>query len=160
MIKLNLGSGSHLLPDHVNIDQLVQDGVEFGDITALDKYGDGTVDHIYAAHVIQCFHDRELVPVALAEWYRVLKPGGTLMVEVPNPIPMTKLYLEGKLPHETFIQGTYGDTAEGNLQTTCFSVPYLDSLLLSAGFVDTKHAGQPSYSIHDPRTNLVMLALK
>lgn len=42
---------------------------------------DGSVDAITLQHVIEHLED---VPAALAEWHRVLTPGGTLLVQTPN----------------------------------------------------------------------------
>lgn len=162
-MKLNLGSGPYLLDGYVNIDRLNGDGkikgIEYGDILKLD-YADGTVDEIYSSHVLQCFASRTSVPVALKEWHRILKPGGTLIVEVPTILPMLKDYLVGKIPHDLFVQGMYGALGECNLQTTCFNKASLADALSEAGFQDVKQIPQPTYSVHHAVTNLVMTATK
>lgn len=164
MIKLNLGCGAYLLDGYRNIDRLNANGeikgVQYGDITKLDCCESNSIGEIYSAHVLQCFHDRELVPVALKEWHRILKPGGTLIVEVPYILPLIKDYLSGKLPHDLFIQGMYGALGEHNLQTTCFDRPYLSDLLTEAGFTGIKQILQPKHSVHNAQTNLTMTATK
>lgn len=74
------------------------------DITHLPD-ADGTADAICAVHVIEHFYKWE-VPNVLAEWKRVLKPGGKLILELPS---MEKVFryianaMDRKLPmSETF----------------------------------------------------------
>lgn len=50
--------------------------------SALDlPFKDGTLDFVHASHLLEDFEDWALV---LAEWGRVLKPGGYLIIAVPD----------------------------------------------------------------------------
>ena len=83
MKKLHLGCGwRNFGPDWIHIDGGNYEHLDFGDITKL-IYQDNTVDLIYASHVLEYF-DRDEAEVLLTEWIRVLKPGGTLRIAVPD----------------------------------------------------------------------------
>jgi SAM-dependent methyltransferase len=85
-IRLNLGSGDKNLPGYVNVDAAPsRKGVTpdlICDIRQLDL-PDQHADEILAIHVIEHFYRWELDDV-LADWRRVLKPGGKLILECPN----------------------------------------------------------------------------
>eukprot|EP00802_Teleaulax_amphioxeia_P023730 Tamp_24353.p1 GENE.Tamp_24353~~Tamp_24353.p1 ORF type:complete len:147 (-),score=10.98 Tamp_24353:243-683(-) len=55
----------------------------------------GSVDEIYASHVLQSFHYRldDAVRATLREWYELLRPGGKLYVSVPDFPTLCWLYL-------------------------------------------------------------------
>lgn len=81
-MKINVGCGDDLKPDCVNVD--FRPGV--GDVTAnMDDlpFPDGSVEQVFALDVLEHV-PREQGRAALAEWYRVLAPGGRLVLRVPN----------------------------------------------------------------------------
>ncbi|USN54575.1 MAG: methyltransferase domain-containing protein [Candidatus Peribacteria bacterium] len=50
---------------------------------------------VRASHVLEHFYMDELVPI-LNEWMRVLKPGGHLLISVPDIIRCARFILDGK----------------------------------------------------------------
>lgn len=76
--KVNLGCGEHNFPGYEPVDIRVNGK----DVRTLD-YPDNSQDEVYASHVLEHLPATE-VPAALAEWVRVLKPGGTLRIAVPD----------------------------------------------------------------------------
>lgn len=52
-----------------------------GDATLMDGTPDETFTTVYASHVLEHLHEPER---ALANWWRILKPGGHLIVLVPH----------------------------------------------------------------------------
>ena len=46
-------------------------------------FADGCADVVYNSHLVEHFAEWEVVPM-LAEWRRVLKPGGTLQIRCPD----------------------------------------------------------------------------
>ncbi|KKN83504.1 hypothetical protein LCGC14_0297420 [marine sediment metagenome] len=76
-IRLNLGSGDHVVPGYINIDRKL--GTE---AYPLD-YPDESVDVIRVSHLLEHFAMRE-VPAVLTDWVRALKPGGVLKLAVPD----------------------------------------------------------------------------
>ena len=81
MLKLNIGSGKHKLEGYVSID--IQDCADVVLDLEKDKlpYEDNSVDEIAAFHFFE--HINNLLPL-VNECNRVLKPGGHLVVAVPN----------------------------------------------------------------------------
>jgi predicted SAM-dependent methyltransferase len=55
-----------------------------GDCTAMTMIADGTVEAVYASHVLEHFGYDSDLPLVLREIVRVLRPGGQLMVSVPD----------------------------------------------------------------------------
>ena len=94
-IKLHLG-GTEPHSDWKILDIESRPEVDFiGDAADLSQFADCSIDTIYASHILEHFHhllNNELL-TALAEWYRVLRPGGQLMVSVPNLQTLCWLYL-------------------------------------------------------------------
>jgi SAM-dependent methyltransferase len=78
MVKLNIGSGDITIPGFVNVD--IKDGVDARKL----PYADGTVDVVYSSHLLEHFDYNDEVPAVLAEWVRVLRPGGLLRISVPD----------------------------------------------------------------------------
>ncbi len=83
-VKLNLGCYDRKIHGFVNIDireDVLPDLID--DVFKLEKIKDGSVDLIYACHVLEHadYRDSER---ALQRWFSVLKPGGTLRLAVPD----------------------------------------------------------------------------
>ncbi len=98
IIKLHLG-GTEPHSDWKILDIEPRPEVDFiGDAADLSQFADHSIETIYASHILEHFHyllNNELL-TTLAEWYRVLRPGGQLMVSVPNLQTLCWLYLN---PH-------------------------------------------------------------
>ena len=83
-LKLNLGCGPHHLDGWLNIDSNPgEDPDVVADVTDLSMFEDNSVEEIYASHILE--HIDVRVPV-LPEWARVLRPGGTITIIVPDII--------------------------------------------------------------------------
>ena len=76
-IRLNLGAGPYNDPRYTPLD--IKTGT---DVRKL-PYADGSVSEVYASHLLEHFSFRERDAV-LAEWVRVLEPGGILRIAVPD----------------------------------------------------------------------------
>jgi SAM-dependent methyltransferase len=81
--QLNLGCGNYPLEDHVNVDGDFR--VRPQVICDLDRrpypFPDGAFTRIFASHVLEHLRDPF---AAMAEWHRLLAPGGELHVKVPH----------------------------------------------------------------------------
>jgi SAM-dependent methyltransferase len=83
-LRLHLGCGPDRRHGWINVDARVEvepDVVARAD--ALPMFADASVDEIEACHLFEHLTPHE-AERALVEWRRVLKPGGTLMLELPN----------------------------------------------------------------------------
>jgi predicted SAM-dependent methyltransferase len=93
-LRLNLGAGATELPGFISVDRKTG-----GEVYPLD-YHDECAEIIRASHVLEHLPRRESLAV-LAEWVRVLKPGGWLKVAVPDFDIIVATYLQwraGELP--------------------------------------------------------------
>ena len=55
-----------------------------GDCRDLFWIRDGALDYVYSSHLVEDFIYEELRECVLPEWYRVLKPGGFLVIWAPD----------------------------------------------------------------------------
>lgn len=82
--RLNLGCGPDLMKGWVNVDGNPEEEPDVvADVRKLDMFETGTVDEIFASHILEHIDCREPV---LEEWCRVLKPTGRITVVVPDII--------------------------------------------------------------------------
>ena len=82
-IYLNLGSGRRILQGFVNIDRYtVQPAMLKADIYKLPLKSD-TADGMFSAHSLEHLPIRRS-HLALRDWYRVMKIGGTLLLSMPD----------------------------------------------------------------------------
>lgn len=66
-----------------------------GDATEL-PFKDNTLDFVYSSHLLEDFDDWKLV---LSEWIRVLKPGGKLIVIMPDKRLWSEAIMRGQPPN-------------------------------------------------------------
>ena len=76
-MKLNIGAGDCTIPGFESID--IKNGVNAEKL----PYADGSVDEVYASHILEHFPYFKTGNV-LREWVRVLKPGGRISIAVPD----------------------------------------------------------------------------
>jgi predicted SAM-dependent methyltransferase len=65
-----------------------------GNAVDLGRFADGTFVEVYASHVLEHFDYKEALVAALREWHRVLTPGGTLRLSVPDLDILAHLVLQ------------------------------------------------------------------
>lgn len=131
-IRLNLGSGPINLEGYIGIDRKI--GIEVYPL----KYKDETVDEVYASHVLEHFGAGD-VPNVLADWFRVLKPGGVIRIGVPDFKIIASAYVENRdlgFPIGSLLMG--GQIDEDDFHRTIFDESGLRILLEKAGFIGVK----------------------
>jgi SAM-dependent methyltransferase len=97
-VKLNLGCGDKILAGYVNVDVAPSRAGKKPDVICdlhrLESFEDGAAEEILAVHVVEHFWRWEIVDV-LREWARVLKPGGSMILECPNLLSACQQFLAG-----------------------------------------------------------------
>jgi len=149
-VRLNLGCGDKYLEGYTNVDLAPsRKGKEPDVICDLKKldFPEGYADEVLSVHTIEHFYHWEAKDV-VAEWMRVLKPGGQLILECPNLLTAAKHFLkdpekysspgkEGQMSMWVF----YGDPAWRD-PLMCHRWGYtpksLQKLLCEAGFTQVK----------------------
>lgn len=93
-LRLHIG-GTEAKPGWKILNVQPGPGVDFvGDCTDLGRFADGSVQEIYASHVLEHLSYQDRLPRALGELYRVLRPGGAAMISVPDLEVLCRLFLD------------------------------------------------------------------
>ena len=131
----------------LDIDAFVQPDV-IGTMTDMSAVASESVDAIYSSHNIEHLYPHE-VPLALAEFLRVLKPNGFFVVTCPDMQSICKLVAEDRLTEAAYtspagpiapldiLYGHRPSIAQGNLYMAhrCgFTQKVLSGTLQSCGF--------------------------
>jgi len=142
-MKLHLGCGKRNIPGFVNVDLADFPHIDHRTSVAdLSRFDDGSVELIYASHVFEYF-DREQAPTVLAEWHRVLAPGGVLRLAVPDFPALVSVYEEtgdvlkitGPLYGRMAVDG---DGESVIYHRTVYDFDSLSTVLETAGFKSVK----------------------
>jgi SAM-dependent methyltransferase len=107
---INLGAGGEYNPFEVQVDLADEPHIDYRcDIRSLPDEWEGQFDVAKAHHVLEHFDFAETATV-LAEWLRILKPGGKIEISVPDLQVFGELLAEGKM--DVLAQGgIWGDQA-------------------------------------------------
>jgi predicted SAM-dependent methyltransferase len=84
-----------------DIDESVNPDI-LGTMTDMSQVKDASVDALFSSHNIEHLYPHE-VPVALAEFKRVLKPGGFVIITCPDLQSVCALVAEDKLTDEAYM---------------------------------------------------------
>ena len=156
--KLNLGCGKKILEGYTNVDLNPKADVVC-DITKLPKEWTEQYDEAMAIHVIEHIYPWD-VEQTLLEWKRVLKPGGKLILECPDLIKVSLLFLKDPNVVRLGMWGFYGDNRSKD-PLMCHKWGYtpksLETLLRAAGFDQIKHM---KAQYHLPERDMRIEAIK
>lgn len=142
-MKLNVGCGRMVLDGWFNIDIVQSPKAKRpidlkADVRSI-PLEDGCADVLMALHVIEHFYHWE-VQALLAEWKRLLKPGGKIILELPNLEAACRNYLKYRNTdkvHQMAMWPFYGDPTHKD-EFMCHRWGYdpdsLSSELIKAGF--------------------------
>ena len=93
-MDVHLGCWHRNIPGFVNVDLCDMPHINYkSNIDDLPFFQDDTVDLIYVSHAFEYF-DRSEATAVLKEWCRVLRPGGTLRLAVPDFDQLAHIYQE------------------------------------------------------------------
>lgn len=85
----------------LDIDPDVQPDI-IASITEMPMVPTSTVDAVWSSHNLEHLASHE-VPIALAEFYRVLSPGGFVLVTMPDLQQVAALIAEGRLEEAAYL---------------------------------------------------------
>jgi len=110
-IKLELGAGDWpSWGGFVHNDIVPAPHIEIvADCRQLPMVGSASVTFLRAIHLLEHFKPSD-AQAALAEWVRVLCPGGVLELAMPNIPGLALLLVLGTISPQAFLRDLYGDT--------------------------------------------------
>lgn len=151
-LYVNLGSGAQSGPEYVNVDVVAAPHIHYiHDIKILPMFSSGTVDLLYASHVLEHIPRHEL-PIVLAEWKRVLKPGGILRISVPDFDNLLKIYAASGNDIDAIVAQLLGQEPPFNNHYSVWNADYARKFFLEQGFTEVRlwdPKTAPHYSMYD-----------
>jgi len=136
-LRLNLGCGHVPLEGYLNVDRRQLPGVDV--VSDLDNlpFGQGELDEIFSAHVLEHFPQEQLARQLLPYWLGLLKPGGRFAAVVPDAQGMIEAYMKGEYGFAQFRTVMLGgQDYDGDFHFAMFTPQSLSDLLKDAGFDD------------------------
>lgn len=121
-MKIHFGAGRHVLSGYYNIDAVRHELAErdpellyamrFENCRLIERIplDDGCADELFAAHVIEHFY-RYDVDAVVEEWRRLLRPGGLLVLELPNLEQACRNLIEQGMSDSMVMFPLYGDAS-------------------------------------------------
>jgi len=148
-IKLNSGCGETYKPGYINLDKFNRSVADIicdaGDL----PFKENSVDLIEASQLIEHF-DYVRCKYILSEWFRILKPGGRLILETPDLRKAFKKFLSGNPEtQKTTLQWIYGIDRAGMQHKTGFTFELLKDLLEEVGF-ENIFREKPKTHVYEP----------
>jgi predicted SAM-dependent methyltransferase len=143
-MKIHLGCWTRNIPGFVNIDLVDLPHIHYKqNIDDLSLFSDCSAELIYSSHNFEYF-DRLEGEKVLKEWRRVLKPGGTLRIAVPDFDKLIEVYkttssidkilgpLFGRMPINT------EDGQKVLYHKTVYNYDSLKKMLEECGFINVR----------------------
>lgn len=147
-MKIHVGCGKRILREYLNVDAVEREGVDLVSSAVSIPLHDGIADELLAVHLFEHIEPWD-APKALAEWHRLLKPGGLLVLEMPDIVKCAKNLLklidrgDPKQLASLAMNGIYGDASLKDpwmLHRWGYTFKTLGPMLQAAGFTKIREA--------------------
>jgi ubiquinone/menaquinone biosynthesis C-methylase UbiE len=133
-MRINLGAGDKYWPGFVNCDA-------YSDVDVRCEaypmpFATDSADELWAIHLLEHLHRKD-VGAALTEWFRVLKQGGRLVLELPSLDKIAQLIVLGEKNLRMTVMGLFGDPRDekpGMMHHWAWSQAELIEVLTGVGF--------------------------
>lgn len=150
LVRLNVGAGDKQFPGWISVD-LAPNADIVSDVCAI-PLPDGYADEIMAIHLIEHI-ERWRVQTALREWFRLLKPRGMLILELPDIVKCCKNIVAG-MPEQEGMLGVFGDPSLRNprmMHAWGWTESTMKAELVAAGFSKVKARSPQFHGRRDHR---------
>lgn len=110
-MKLNIGCGHRRLPGYTGVDVVSRGAADIVAPAEAIPLPDGCAEEVLAVHLVEHVFAWD-VPALLAEWHRLLMPGGRLVLEMPDVMKCARNLMNGVLgkhPDQLHMWGIFGD---------------------------------------------------
>lgn len=158
-LRLNMGCGSNKIEGFLNIDAFAGNKPDLIlDITKEQlPFVPNLVDEIVFFHCIEHIEEK-LHDAVLEEFFRVLKPGGILLVSYPEFLRCASAYAENRKGQREFWKATiFGlQRYPGDFHVALMDTPFFINRLRRIGFGDLKYEMEPEPN----EINTVVRAIK
>lgn len=140
-MRLNVGCGKRRLPGYTGVDVVQRDGVDIVAPAHEIPLLDASVHEILGVHIFEHFLLWECDGV-LAEWRRLLRPGGRLVLEMPDLLKCCRNILDGRETKKRDQLGMWGLFGDATLEDVHMLHRWgwhfgtLQPFLAARGFVD------------------------
>ncbi len=129
-----------------------------GDCGDLRQFAENSIDEIYASHILEHLGYQEELPKALKEWYRVIKPGGKVMISVPDLDALCRYFLIPGLSQKDrfhIMRIMFGGQMDlYDFHRVGFTEDFLREFLIGAGFRNPKRV--KNFSFFDDSSSLML----
>jgi predicted SAM-dependent methyltransferase len=113
-----------------------------GDHRRLALFPPESVSTIYASHVVEHLNPRTELEAAMRLFERVLKPGGRLLISVPDLLILCRIYADLSIPERdrrmAMMMMFGGHVDEFDIHHIGFDESYLRQILKLAGFLNVE----------------------
>jgi predicted SAM-dependent methyltransferase len=136
MTRLHIGCGDKYIPGAINCDRNSACDVQC-DAFPL-PFPTDHADELWAIHLLEHLK-RVDASNALYEWFRVLKPGGKLVLELPCLDKIAALIVKGEKNMRLTVLGIFGDPRDPKpdmMHQWCWTMNELTETLANVGFQD------------------------
>lgn len=127
-----------------------------GNCTDLSRFDDGSIDEIYASHVLEHLGYQREITLALSECNRVLPTGGRLYISVPNFGVLCQLFASEVVSDEQrwdLMRIMFGGQIdEYDFHKVGFIEPFLRTFLRQTGFTSVERVDE--FNIFDDTSSM------